>query len=505
MDDLIYKSTIEGLLWFDEPNSNLKHIKYALSYSIINFPSVKNWGWYKYDFAHLGFISFALIYCINYLFSQKQEKTKLQVGLEIIITCLMFLPLLLRVQNTNTAGIYSLITVIEISEYFKNKTKKSIIFIFIFIFIGYGLRFQMFLVCFILLLPILYFSIYSRAHAIETKSRFLFFNVLFVFITTIGCVELYQKTAPTKTTYDTWFDNHFKLIKIFDYGYSKYFRKTSNQDILNASGLSNNDLNLISKGLYWEKIDTIIPKVQISIGKITQRIPIKTRLRTVKDSILYLLSPRLISFSLLLIVVLFVSVKRNKQIFLPYVVSVSLIVLIVIYYGWIQRYYYTRLYFAPLISVLFFQLYRLNERGVSKFLLFVFFGLLSINSYSEIEAQHKLRKDAAKLTKLFYEANLEGKKFSNYGGIVNFELLSPPFPLDSKNFINNIKIQSPVKSIAEIGSGTTMLLLSDSNSLNELAIFYKEHYKKGFISTLINPKLGLYEVSTINILSTDKI
>jgi hypothetical protein len=475
--------------------TNLHYVKALLASCILVIPETSALGIAKYDVFHFLLYLIIITYLLRLIIIQAQQSSFTKV---IFVCLLSFIitPLIIRPQYTNTAGLLAMILVLFLRESSVRRTLKYFIIGFVIVFFGYALRKEMFLTVFVIFTPILFVSIPNpkRVQSINFKSLSW---VLLIFISSIGVLEIYERFVGTPTEIEARKNTmHLKFSKIFDYGYTAKFRKSSNQDVFQSSGLSENDLDLISNRFYWHNIDTLLPKIEMAINEITARQSKMSRLLTVKFSFQYLFTKELVVYTLsLILLMMYASMNIGFRHFLPYLLSFILFFGIVFTYGWIQRYSYTRLFYAPLISLIVVLLYKTQSFKGSLWIQGVLLLLFSINTVSALQI-HQIRiVDAKEMSLKVHRANLKYDSLVGFGGKINFEYLYPPFPLKGAQVPPKMFITSPISTVTRLNQGSTEVFLSDSSSLGRLNIFSQEHFNKKLKLRLINKELGIYEVS----------
>jgi len=318
-----------------------------------------------------------------------------------------------------------------------------------------------------------------------------------ILISSIGVLEIYENFVGTSEQIASRKNTmHLKFSKIFDYGYTNKFRKSTNQDVFKSSGLSDNDLDLVANRFYWHNIDTLLPQIEKSINELTARQSKMSRLLTSKFSFQFLFSKELLSYtlSLILLVIFGLTNFHNKRI-RPFLLSLLLFICIVFTYGWIQRYSYTRLFYSPIIALLVIFLFQTSDNKVSFKILCLLFTLFIINTVHAIQSLQLRMDDAKEISKKVYSANLSGESLVGFGGNVNYEYLFPPVPLRGIPAPTKISITSPITAVTRLSFGSKERFLADSLSLARLDIFMQEHFNKKLKWLIINNEIGIYEVS----------
>jgi hypothetical protein len=138
-DDLGNNCNIEGDVFLKEPASNLHYVKALLPGCIRLIPDMSALGIAKYDVFHFLIYLIILIYLLKVFIWQGQKNFFAKVILTCLL-CLVLIPLIIRPQYTNTAGLLALILVLFLRRSSTSQTFKSLIIGFILVFIGYGLR-----------------------------------------------------------------------------------------------------------------------------------------------------------------------------------------------------------------------------------------------------------------------------------------------------------------------------------------------------------------------------
>jgi hypothetical protein len=318
-----------------------------------------------------------------------------------------------------------------------------------------------------------------------------------IIILSIGFLEFYERKVGTEMEIESRKNTvHLKFSKIFDYNYARKFRKPSNYDVFNKSGLSQNDLDLIARGFYWKGIDTLFTRVEGSIRELTNRQSKMSRLITVKFSYQYLLTKELWVYTLgLIILLVFIAIKVPLQQLLPYLFSFVLFLGVVFLYGWIQRYSFSRLFYAPLISLIVVLLIQTRHFRGSIWIQGILIVLFSFNAIGSINSHTRRLNDAKDMTIKVHNAELSLDSVVVFGGQINFEYLYPPFPLKGTPTLPKFKVTSAVGAINRLNQESKEMILSDSLSLKSLNIFCQEHFNRNLKSRTINQDIGLYEVS----------
>ena len=494
-DDLGNKCSIEGVVFNKTPATNLHYVKALLASCILVLPDISALGIAKYDVFHFLLYFIIITYLVKLILSQEQKSLLSKVILACLLGLLMA-PLIIRPQYTNTAGLLAIILVLFLCGSSVGWTFKYFIIGSILVFVGYALRKEMFLTVFVILIPILFVNISNpnKVPSINFKSLSI---VLFIFISSIGLLEIYERFEGTPTEIESRKNTmHLKFSKIFDYGYTEKFRKPTNQDVFKSSGLSGNDLDLVSNRFYWQNIDTLLPKIERAINEITARQSKMSRLLTVKFSFQYLFIKELVAYTLsLILLMMYAAMNIGFRHFLPYLLSFILFLGIIFTYGWIQRYAYTRLFYAPLISLIVVLLYKTRSFKGSSWIQGVLLVLFSIYTVSALQIHQNRIVDAKEMSLKVHRANLKYDSLVGFGGKINFEYLYPPFPLKGAQVPPKMFITSPISAVTRLIQGSTEVFLSDSSSLGRLNIFSQEHFNKKLKHRMINKELGIYEVS----------
>jgi hypothetical protein len=487
-DDLGYKCITEGIVFTQKPSTYLVFVKSALAELVIRIPSLQCLGIYKYDIFQFSIIFFSLAYLIFKTFKRRIQGYP-QWAL-VLLSALVIFPLIVRPQNTNTAGLVAIISSILIAEQIRTPDNRKLLMLAITIFLGYSLRREMYVVVMAVASPILVLPNFKFE-----ASKWL--RVVLVFILVVGLIEFYENLTIQKNrrAYHSA-QAHARMIKIFDYGYTKKLRKPSNQDVFKSSGLSENDLDLVSNRFYWHNIDTVLPKVESAINEITARQDKSSRLTTVKYSFQFLFTKELLAYSLSLIFLMVYAAWNIpfKQ-FWPYLLSLALFLSVVFIYGWIQRYSLTRLFYAPLISLIVLILYQTWNFKASAWIHSVLLVLFSINTVSALQVHQDRMIDAKEMSLMVHKANMKYDSLVSFGGKINFEYLYPPYPLKGVPSPPKTLMTSPISAMTRLNQGSLEVFLTDSSSLNRLNIFSQEHYNKSLNYRMINSELGIYEVS----------
>jgi hypothetical protein len=354
----------------------------------------------------------------------------------------------------------------------------------------------MFLTIFVIFTPILFVNIPNRKKLPSINFKSLSWVIL-IFISSIGVIEIYERFVGTPTEIESRKNTmHLKFSKIFDYGYTSKLRKPSNHDVFKSSGLSENDLDLVSNRFYWQNIDTLLPKIERAINEITARQSKMSRLLTVKFSFQYLFTKELAAYTLSLILLLmYAAMNIGFRHYLPYLLSFILFLVIIFTYGWIQRYSYTRLFYAPLISLIVILLYQTRNFKGSLWIQAILVMFFLVNAVSALQVHQSRLIDAKENSLKVHRANLKYDSLVDFGGKINFEYLYPPFPLKGCQKPPKMLITSPIPAVTRLNQGSKELFLSDSSSLGRLNIFSQEHFNKKLKLRMINKELGIYEVS----------
>jgi hypothetical protein len=354
----------------------------------------------------------------------------------------------------------------------------------------------MFLTILVIFTPILFVNIPNRKKLPSINLKSLSW-VLLIFIGSIGVLEIYERYVGTPTEIESRKNTmHLKFSKIFDYGYTLKLRKLSNHDVFKSSGLSENDLDLVSNRFYWHNIDTLLPKIENAINEITARQSKMSRLLTVKFSFQYLFTKELFAYTLSLILLMVYAALhiRGSQLW-PYLLSFALFLGVVFTYGWIQRYSYTRLFYSPLISLIVILLYQTRNFKGSLLIHSILLLFFSVNALNALQAHQRRVVDAKEVSITVHKANLQYDSLVGFGGKINFEYLYPPFPLKGANTPPKMVVTSAISATTRLNQGSTEIFLSDSANLSRLDIFSQEHFHKKLNYRMINKELGIYEVS----------
>lgn len=226
-----------------------------------------------------------------------------------------------------------------------------------------------------------------------------------------------------------------------------------------------------------------------------------SRLLTVKFSFQYLFTKELVAYTLsLILLMMYAAMNIGFRHFLPYLLSFILFLGIIFTYGWIQRYSYTRLFYAPMISLIVILLYQTWSFKGSAWIQCVMLVLFSINTVSALQVHQSRMVDAKEMSLKVHRANLKYDSLVDFGGKINFEYLYPPFPLKGCPTPPKTLITSPISAVTRLNQGSTEMFLSDSLSLERLNIFTLEHFNQKVYSRTINKELGIYEVSMDSLL-----
>ena len=494
-DDLGNKCRIEGIVFSKEPATNLHYVKSLLASCILLIPDTTVLGLAQYDVFQILIYLIILSYLVGLAITQENQ-TLLKKVTFVCLLCLLITPLLIRPQYTNTAGLLAMILVLFTHRCSSGWTFKYFLIAFLLVFVGYGLRKEMFLTVFIIFTPILFIILPNskRVPSIDLKSLSW---VLLIFIGSIGVLEIYERFVGTPTEIESRKNTmHLKFSKIFDFGYTQKLRKPSNQDVFKSSGLSENDLDLVSNRFYWHNIDTLLPKIENAIDQITARQSKMSRLLTVKFSFQYLFTKELLAYTLSLILLMVYAAFhiRGSQ-FWPYLLSFVLLLGVVFTYGWIQRYSFTRLFYAPLISFIVIFIYKTRDFKGSLWIHAILLLLFSVNTLNALQVHQRRVADAKELSITVHKANLQYDSLVHFGGKINFEYLYPPFPLKGANTPPKMLLTSAISATTRLNQGSVELFLSDTVSLGRLNTFSKEHFNKELNYRMINKELGIYEVS----------
>lgn len=494
-DDLGNKCIIEGTVFNNAPATNLHYVKALLASCILLLPDTSGFGVAKYDVFHFLVYLIILTYLVSLIMAQEQQS----LFTKIIFVCLLYFiisPLIIRPQYTNTAGLLAMILVLFLRESSFGRTFKYFFIGFLLIFVGYALRKEMFLTVFMIFTPMLFVNISNIKNILRINFKSLSW-VLLICISAIGVLEIYESFVGSSTEIESRRNTmHLKFSKIFDYGYTAKLRKPTNQDVFKSSGLSENDLDLVSNRFYWHKIDTLLPKIEKAINEITARQSKMSRLLTVRFSFQYLFTKELLAYTLsLILLVVYAAMNIRLNQFWPYMLSLLLFLGVVFTYGWIQRYSYTRLFYAPLISLIVILLYQTWSFKGSAWIQCAILVLFSINTVSALQVHQSRMVDAKEMSLKVHKANLKYDSLADLGGKINFEYLYPPFPLKGCPTPPKTLITSPISAVTRLNQGSTEMFLSDSLSLERLNIFTLEHFNQKIYSRTINKELGIYEVS----------
>jgi hypothetical protein len=494
-DDLGNKCRIEGILNFSKPRSNLVFVKALLTEIIMFLPGLNLIGIAKYDLFQFLILTAIIYYLIfNILINKKSIINSIPL---ILIIFLAILPIIIRPQYTNTAGLVALVFVLFLINNQNSYSNYKFFLVSILLcFIGYGLRKEMFLTVLVMLVPLIMTDVLRKPYFEFAKIKRLFAFFLII-ILSIGSLEFYEKKVGTELEIESRKNTlSSKFSKIFDYNYARKFRKPSNYDVFIKSGLSQNDLDLIEGGFFWKGIDTLFPRVEGSIRELTNRQSKMSRLITVKSSYQYLLTKELWVYTLgLIILLVFITIKVPLQQLLPYLFSFLLFLGVVFLYGWIQRYSFSRLFYAPLISLIVILLIQTRHFKGSTWLQGILIVLFSFNAIISINSHTRRLNDARDMTIKVHNAELLLDSIVVFGGQINFEYLYPPFPLKGTPPLPKFKVTSAVEAINRLNQESKEMILSDSLSLKSLNIFCQEHFNRNLKSRTINQDIGLYEVS----------
>lgn len=254
-DDLGNKCIIEGAVFNKAPATNLHYVKALLGSCILLLPDTSGFGVAKYDVFHFLVYLIILTYLVSLIMAQDQQSLFTKI---IFVGLLYFIisPLIIRPQYTNTAGLLAMILVLILHESSFGRTFKYFIIGFLLVFVGYALRKEMFLTVFMIFTPMLFVIISNIKNILRINFKSLSW-VLLICISAIGVLEIYERFVGSPTEIESRRNTmHLKFSKIFDYGYTAKLRKSTNQDVFKSSGLSENDLDLVSNRFYWHKIDT---------------------------------------------------------------------------------------------------------------------------------------------------------------------------------------------------------------------------------------------------------
>ena len=300
-------------------------------------PGLNLIGISKYDLFQFLILTAIIYYLIFNILTDKRSIFN-SIPL-ILIIFLAILPIIIRPQYTNTSGLLALVFVLFLinnRNYFLNY--KFFLISSILCFIGYGLRKEMFLTVLVMLVPLFMTDVLSKPYFEFAKIKRLFPFSLII-ILSIGFLEFYERKVGTEMEIESRKNTvHLKFSKIFDYNYVRKFRKPSNYDVFNKSGLSQNDLDLIARGFYWKGIDTLFPRVEGSIRELTNRQSKLSRLITVKSSYNYLLTKELWVYTLgLIILLVFIATKVPLQQLLPYLYSFVLFLGVVFLFSFSKK------------------------------------------------------------------------------------------------------------------------------------------------------------------------
>jgi hypothetical protein len=168
---------------------------------------------------------------------------------------------------------------------------------------------------------------------------------------------------------------------------------------------------------------------------------------------------------------------------------------VVFLYGWIQRYSFSRLFYAPLISLIVILLIQTRHFKGSTWLQGILIVLFSFNAIGSINSHNKRIIEARDITIKVHNAELLLDSVVVFGGKINFEYLYPPFPLKGTPPLPKFKVTSVVEAINRLNQESTEFVLSDSLSLKSLNIFCQEHFNRNLKSLKVNEDVGLYEVT----------
>lgn len=488
-DDLQIKSAIEGILFYSSPETGLNFVKALFCQIIVWWPNFSHINMHKFDVFQFVIIGLVISFLFDIIIRSRGKNTNKIAS--AIIVFLLVIPIIIRPQFTVTAGLCGIVLVFLLMNFNNDNLYKRFVFIILysfFLFIGYSLRMEMFIATIVLLSP--FFINISKLKSIISL-------IAVISILIIGSIEIYENYIGSSEELEKRKNLvHNKLIKIYDYGYYKKFLKSSNKEVLKMSSLSENDLKLISKGFYWNKIDTILPKIESAIQLISLRQSMASRMITIVDALKYLMSRRLIFYSMsLIILTIFVIGFQNSDFIKKYLLSLFLFFIMVCYFGWIQRFSLHRLYVAPFLGLIIITVFQISEKNKLYFIFLPLILLFSLNCLKEIRVNELITYRAKDMQKKIADSKFNFQNSIFFGGNVNLEYLYPPFPKCDLHLKKKLTVRSKIEAVFNMNNGSQEYFFTDSNNLQRLNLFCEEHYNKKLSIKQLDVDLGYYELS----------
>jgi hypothetical protein len=296
------------------------------------------------------------------------------------------------------------------------------------------------------------------------------------------------------------------IAKFYDYNLGKKLLKPTNADLIKNSVFSENDIKLFHEKFFdWPRFDTIVPHINgIAQEYHAKRDYLSSRIKSSLYPFKYLYSSLLVFLLLPVIILLvtdffFVAQPISR---LSTLGVILVLIVYILYLGFIQRYGLTRIYVTPFLLIIVLTLFKLAKDNQAKWIYTIVASLLltySIGVYVNYSAR---LKDSLQKKNIFNEliVKTNQKNVVFYNAAFDLSLLYPVYPQNHKNvrFIGVDIINEEQSVVKRLLNYEQMIFVSGKSHLVLLNTFFEEHYNSSIGFKLIDKKLQLYSVKLNN-------
>lgn len=458
----------------------------------------------RYDFLSFILLGLNLAFLLNAI-SKFLKACSANKFFYYILICLVYVQFLIRPQFTNTAGLLALTGLLNIVVYLKEESIQNLYIGLGMLLFSYWIRAEMTFVILFIGFPFLMFFLKKWNFPRIIKKVYL--PILF-FLTVIVLTFFVEKSTYNSVLHETMIYKRKVISPFFDYNFGRKLLKPSNEDILNASTLSKNDVYLLNAKYFdWPQIDTLLPYLEKAEKWYFEERDYKSsRLLSAKLSFKYFVQYEVFFLTLAIFFYFILNLGRlNRRLFFFIILSVLFALLVFGWYGYIQRAFLSRLYYTPLFGLIILLLSFIGKRAnrLSKVSLLI---LLTANVTYQIGVHRQNVKDA-------YQARSDWSNFKKYnsniieqlvtwGGGPNGIFLNPVYlpgikTLDSEAYYGvgyggnpNIK-QAPVNRLLR---GEVVYYAINPDNIILLKTFFYEKFSKELNVILIDEKFSIYKI-----------
>jgi hypothetical protein len=460
-------------------------------------------GFARYDFISFIIMGLSLVFILRVL-SDFFNGSKKNVYFYYILVCLLYIQFLIRPQFTNTAGILAITGLLNIVVFLKDEKVSNLYIGLGCLLVSYWVRSEMTFVILFIGIPFLVFF----AKKFRLKK-----NLMFIIPILIFSLSMVLTVNIEENTYSSGYHERMKykrkvISPFFDYKFGSKLLKSSNEDILNASTLSKNDIYLFNAHYYdWPKFDTLLPYLEkVEKWYFAERDYTSSRLLSAQLSFKYFLEYEVLFSTLAIVFFLALNLgKLRFKLLFFVIISVLFSILVFGYYGYLQRAFLSRLYFTPLFGLIIFIICFLGNKAtlLSKVVLSV---LVSAN-FIYHTGLHNHRVDNARKT------NLDWSNFRRNNTVISKELIcwggGPDQIHLNPVYLSGIR-KSEVTLFGGVGyggnpnnentpvnrmlRGENVYYAIDSNNITLLQRFFDEKFSKNLNADLTDKKFSIYKI-----------